>query len=315
MDMLIPALNTRAIVAEVILRTDEPAYPVRQNKKIVYPIGTFKTYVCSQGLRYAIDHGHLKDVIQAAYYEKDWIFSDFVTYFYELRNHYKQQKNREYEQFCKYILNSLYGKFGQKTTLEEIREDITYDGYFREEILDGDTGRREIVTKLFNTQLNQYGEKTAKHAMVAIAAHVTEYGRFHLWKLINEVGRERVLYCDTDSLTIRKSHIKYLKNSLSQSELGALKLEHTYNTLILNASKDYETDISIKRKGVPKSAKAINDNTFEYTQWCKQDTHLRRRIDDMYITKTITKTLKRKYEKGIVNKDGTVDPFVFNLVS
>ena len=314
MEMLTTALNNRAIVAEVILRTDEPAYPVRQNKKIIYPIGTFKTYVCTQGLRYALDHGHLKDVLCASYYEKDWIFQDFVNYFYELRNHYKGLNNREYEQFCKYILNSLYGKFGQKTTLEEIREDITFDGYSREIILDGDTGEREIVTKLFNTVVTQYGEKTAKHALVAIAAHVTEYGRFHLWKLMNEVGRERVLYCDTDSMTLRKCHLKYLKNSLSDTELGALKLEHTYNFLVLNASKDYETDISIKRKGVPKSAECLDDNTFRYTQWCKQETHLRRAIDDRYITKTVTKRLSRKYDKGIVNANGSVDPFVLNLI-
>jgi hypothetical protein len=312
-EMLKSALNNRAVVAEVILRTDVPAYPVRQNKKIIYPIGTFKTYVCSEGLRYAIAHKHLKDVLRASYYEKDWIFQDFVNYFYDLRNHYKSENNKEYEQFCKYILNSLYGKFGQKTTLEEIREDITYDGYSREIILDGDTGEREIVTKLFNTVVTQYGEKTAKHALVAIAAHVTEYGRFHLWKLMNEVGRERVLYCDTDSMTLRKCHLKYLKNSLSNTDLGALKLEHTYNYLVLNASKDYETDISIKRKGVPKSAENLDDNTFKYTQWCKQETHLRREIDDRYITKTVIKRLSRKYDKGIVNKDGSVDPFVLSM--
>jgi DNA polymerase type B, organellar and viral len=314
MDMLKCAINNRAVIAEVRLRTDEPAYALRKDKKVLFPIGTFNTFLCTEGLRYAIAHNHLLEVIRAYYYEKEWIFQDYVDYFYELRKHYKSENNYEYEQFCKYLLNTLYGKFGQKTTLEEIWEDITYDGYYREEVLDLTTGKKNIITKLFNVCVEQWGEKTAKNAFVAIAAHVTEYGRFTLWKILNAIGRDKVLYCDTDSVMIRKNDVQFIDYPINQTDLGALKKEQVYRTLILHGPKDYQTDKNMKRKGIPKNAEEIEPNKYQYTQWMKQDTHLRRQVEDRYITRTTIKTLKRKYEKGIVNADGSVDPFTFSIL-
>ncbi len=92
-DNLPSILDNSCIVAKVSLSTNEPAYAVRHKGKIVFPVGNFETYVCSAGLRYALEHGHLRGICDLAIYECADIFSDYVQFFTKLKEDYSKQKN------------------------------------------------------------------------------------------------------------------------------------------------------------------------------------------------------------------------------
>ncbi|NVM24172.1 MAG: hypothetical protein HWN68_20630, partial [Desulfobacterales bacterium] len=189
---------------------------------------------------------------------------------------------------------------------------ITFDGYYREETLDAVTGKTEIVTKLFNKQIVAFDDKPGKNSFIAISAHVAEYGRFHLWKIIKGLGRDKALYCDTDSVKIRKRDLKFIRSALDQYELGALKVEEESKTLTLYGPKDYETESTVKLKGVPRHAVKLEDGKYRYTHFPRQDTHLRRQITRYFITTPMEKKLKRTYTKGKVLKDGRVIPITLS---
>lgn len=300
-----------ACVARVDLETDVPAYAVRHDGKIVFPIGSFETFVCSQGLYYGLAHGHIKHVSELAVYEKDFILKRFVDYFYDLRKHYDAENNLVMKTFCKYFLNQLYGKFGQKKPIVESEEDITFDGYWREEVFDLVTGQTETITKLFNKRFVVFGHEPHPKAFVAIAAHITELSRFLLWDIISNTGLQRVLYCDTDSIKIRKKDAHYIKYKISPTELGALKNEGENTKLIIHAPKHYETENIIRMKGVPANATKIEDFKYTYDAFLGQDTHLRKKVDKYFIVRQTIKTLSTKYTKGQVLPNGKVIPFLF----
>lgn len=299
------------VTAEVELETDEPAYAVRHNGRIVFPIGDFRAFLSTPGLDYALEKGHVKKVLRMAVYEKANIFTAFVDYFYDLKHKYKKDGNRVMEDNAKKILCSLYGKFAQKSPLIEMEEDITFDGYYRREIPDLTTGKVEIITKLFNKLLIEFGSEPAKTAFCAISAHVTEYARFYLWDIMKEVGVSRILYCDTDSIKIRKSDLPRVKTKIDDYELGALKIEGETENLHIYAPKDYETDTEKVLKGVPSHAVKLSENEYAFDHFPKQSTHLRKEVTRYFITRPMIKVLKREYKKGIVMPSGKVKPLVF----
>jgi len=305
-------LTRRLCVAEVQLDTDVSAYAKRHNNKIIFPTGRFSTYLCSEGLKFALSRGHVKNIKWLLIYEGGQIFKDYVKYFYSLRLKYKKDKNQIMTQITKDLLNSLYGKFGQKKPLIDSTDDLTCDGYYREEIADLVTGQTEVITKLFNKRFIEWGSESAPTSFVAIAAHVTEYARFHLWKIINDIGIQRVLYCDTDSIKIRKKDLKYLTYEIDSAKLGALKIEDTFKTLEISGAKHYETEKERVVKGVPLNAKRINHNTWEYLSFPGQDTHLRQKVTRYFIVQPVKKVMKRNYDKGQVLPNGKVRPFHFS---
>ena len=303
------SLKSFCVIAECALSTRDPAYAVLRKNKIIFPIGTFIAYVCTEGLRYALERGHLHSVRKMTVYEKGHIFNDYVNYLMDLKIRYEHEGNKIMRTITKDMLNSLYGKWAQQLDVTEEFEDLTGTGYYREEILDAVTGKMEIVTKLFNKQIIQYDKVPGKNSFVAISAHVTEYARFVLWRAIKAIGRSKVLYCDTDSMIIRKCDLRDLSINIDPQELGAWKIEKQAPSLILYGPKDYVMGKIIKHKGVPKDAVKIKEGVYKYIQWPRQDTHLRRQITRYFITVETTKTLKREYDKGLVLKNGKVRPF------
>jgi len=302
-------LKTFCAVSEVIVDTNLPIYPVRVSGKLIFPTGQFKTYLCSRGLQSALKRHHILSIENMAVYQKAPLFDSYVAFFYALKERQTQEGNEIMIRLSKLFLNSLYGKFGQKKTLTETIEDCTFDGYYRIETIDLVTGERELEYKMFNKRVIEYGEEDGKMSFPAIASHITEDARLLLWQVIESTGQEKVLYCDTDSIKIRKEHLADVKYRTDQYELGALKIEDEFNDLEIIAPKCYITEKKRVLKGVPKDALEILPDTFQYTSFLKQASHMKQRITRYFITRETSKTLNRNYDKGIVHADGTVTPF------
>jgi DNA polymerase elongation subunit (family B) len=144
----------------------------------------------------------------------------------------------------KIIMNSLYGKFGQKNVSKVIR---SYS--------------QELELKLladsvpFNTDsrfvlFNEYRE--VKTSFPAIASLVTLRSRLLLRKYSDLVD---LIYCDTDSL-----HVPIDQTLPVSTELGGLKLEYSGDAVYI-AKKLYALTESDKfvHKGVPKKLLTIED--------------------------------------------------------
>jgi len=306
---VLQAVENRAVVAKVRLSTPDPVYAVRQNGKIIFPVGNFTTHVCTGGLKYAIENNHLIDTEEIVVYKSDILFVPFVEYFYTLRKKYQLAGNKIMVRITKDILNSLYGKFAQKTPIITEEMDINYKSYWREEIFDLTKGEVITITAMFNKRWTTTGEKPGKNSMTAISAHITEYARLVLWNIIKTLGQDKVLYCDTDSVKIRKKDIKPISYMLDKEKLGMLKIEETFNYFKISGAKHYITEHNRHIKGVPKNAKQLDDYEFEYTSFTGQNTHLRKRINRWFEVSRIKKVCKPKYDKGITLDNGVVTPF------
>jgi len=105
-------------------------------------------------------------------------------------------------------LNSLYGKFGQRTSK------VVYTGKngkvkdTRRLIIDIKTHKTSIHQVFFGREtITAQGENEAVNSMPAISAHVTDYARLYLWKLIDAADIKNCYYCDTDSIIVNQSGI------------------------------------------------------------------------------------------------------------
>lgn len=302
-----------AVIAEIEVDTPEPVFAVRYNDKIVFPVGQFTCHVCTNGLKYALDMGYVKAVKRAAIYRKADLFGDFIGGLHPLRMSYKKSGNTIMEALCKYMENSLYGKWGQKNQLEKRLPGSPDHDYYREEILDMMTNTLITKTWLMNQLVIKYGEEEGKNSFVAIAAHITENARLLLWNIIRSVGPERVLYCDTDSIKIRKSDLHLVKWPVDPSTLGALKIENESKELFIGGAKYYYTEKDKHIKGIPDDAVEVKPGVFEFMSWPKMTYHLRQGIITGYHRLPVRRRINLNYDKGEVQPDGRVIPFLFPL--
>jgi DNA polymerase type B, organellar and viral. len=297
------------VCAMVKIRTAVPSFPCRIKNRLIFPVGEFITALATPELEIAFSEGCVEEVYRVALYRAGRIFADYVDFFYNARLEAKAQGNRVNDMLFKLMLNSLYGKFGEKAGDWEVEGPTDYQGAGYERVFSLTTGKWTTYKWLGGVMLFKQEEKEGYDSFPGIAAHVTSYARRKLWEYIQQAGLDNVYYCDTDSLFVSQAGLENLNRFIDPERLGYLKMEKELHNLIIYGPKDYVSDKGEKHKGIPKSAVKIGNNTWKYTFWPKISTLIRHNSVDTYFNIDMEKTLKRQYMKGWVLENGKVVPF------
>lgn len=309
---LIDYLGKYAVIAEVVVKTRLPIYPIRTDRT-VFPIGCYRAALSTPELSCAADKGHIVKVVRAILYDKADLFSSYVNTLYDMRKKFKAQGNDAYVELCKKLMNTLYGKFGQKAEDWVKIGDCPDEPDHYEYLIYADKPGKVSIRYIMGECFEQVGKGESFDSFPAIAAHVTAYGRMTLWRLMQKAGKGNYYYCDTDSLIVNSAGLKRLHSELSDTELGKLKVVETSAKLTIHGLKDYVTDSKTVTKGIRKNAEKISDGIYTQDKWPSIQGLLRGGRGGPYTVEKQVKHLSRSYEKGTVLPDGTVIPLVLNL--
>jgi hypothetical protein len=297
------------LIAKVKIKTGLPLYPYKENKKLIFPVGEFWTYLATPELKVALERNEILTIDKVFVYLKERIFEDFVNYFYSKRLEEKIKGNLTQSFFYKIILNSLYGKFGQRNDdWEFVCIDLNQpDGSWF--VYDIDEGKKYLFRCINGVIERSNGKVEAKFSFPAIPAHITSGARVRLLELMLKAGLENVFYVDTDSLFVNEKGFQNLQHEIDDKELGKLKLMRKANNVIIYGLKDYQFGNDIKIKGIRKNAVQIGDRIFKQIQFVGIKGSMRQGDLNNVIMKEVVKVLKRDYHKGIVLSSGQVLPF------
>lgn len=220
-----------------------PILPTRDSDgRMIWRRGTFATAVSIPELRFALEHGYeLLELQRACIFKKTRIvFEDFVARCKTLRREYK---NTNVEQVSKLIQNSLYGKFGAR---RERIVTVIVDDF---DSFDTDL----FPTVIPNLYLDVKEERV--RALPHWAAWITAHARLRLLEVIYRIGPEKVIYYDTDSITVQQG--TFPVDLVDPQAYGYWKREKEWKTFTAVAPKVYYGKLvngrrAGKVKGVPK---------------------------------------------------------------
>lgn len=310
-DRLKKLLERYYVIASVVLDTPEPVYPSKHEGKLVFPVGRFVTSLHDSELRYALEYGHIQEVLEVSIYDRGGLFTEYIDYFYQLKQAADASGDKISRHLAKTLMNSLYGKFGQRGIVSKLlpnKSTVRYGRY---------TGYSESMKK--NITINYLGDQIelsyplneSYYSMPAIAGAVTANARMYLWRLIQVAKPENVKYIDTDSLIVNREGYELLSNLLDDAKLGYLKLEGLSNRFVIRGLKDYQFGEDNKTKGVPKSAKPVDANTWIYDQFRGALGWLSDGLSTGVTVKQTTKHRSGIYTKGEVQPSGDITPLRF----
>jgi hypothetical protein len=302
-------LSVCAVIAECTVKPKKDYFMTKHDDVTVYPLYEFTDVFCTPELIELLEQGAIIKVNRMAVYHDDYIFGDYVDYFYNTRLQAKAEGNTPMVEMCKLFLNSLYGKFGARSRFFERAPE--YDDFpveFSVLVKEGE----KVPRRVFFIGGKAYVEKVedeAYNAFPAIAAHVTAYARMKLSSYIEIAGREHVFYCDTDSLIVDSTGYERLKKVIDPSRLGMLKLEGMSDTVTVYGRKDYKFGEDVKRKGVSsKYLKQDPDTTIKET-WSGFPHLLQHPEEEFVVIKRKALDLKRPIYDGCLTIDGKLVPF------
>lgn len=302
-------LKSFCLVAEVAISTPDPIYPQFVGGKLIFPVGEFDTVLSTPELQYALDAGHIMGIDRVAIYQRAVIFARYVDYLYQLRKDCQAQGDIVTAGLAKLLLNSLYGKFGQRGRVYETVDQVDDKTIATWTEIDADTGQVHQWRQFAGMIQQLTNEPESRDSHPAIAAHVTAHARMDLWGIYQQAGLENCFYSDTDCVVVNQVGFDNLADRIDAHRLGALDLEKVIEHASIRGPKDYKFDELERIKGVKKTARWLDANTVEQEQWSGLRGLLARGDLTAPTTKTMTKNLKRVYTKGVVTPSGRVTPF------
>lgn len=302
-------LTRYSVVARAWIQCDKPIYPLRSRHGILFPVGTFKTTLTTPELICAVVRGHLRGITLSAVYENAPIFESFIDELYNLRLEFARRGDETAQYNTKVMINSLYGKFGQRGGHDEIIGTTTDLSLRVEDEIDIDTGKRYRIRYIAGVILSRSLDEESRDSFPAIAAHVTAFARQYLWQLIERAGLENVHYMDTDSLHVNASYLSAFDGLIDDERLGALKIDKRIASALYYGPKDYTLDAVATIKGIRAKAVEIEPALFAQEQWVSLRGSLAASHTGGPLVRQVTKRLKRQYKKGTVLSSGRVEPF------
>lgn len=204
----------------------------------------------SDTFSYVISRGGYLKILEGYIYERtDYIFKKYIQDCYTMRQKFGNDSAMGY--VSKILMNSLYGKFGEKSLKRSLSTkeptNCEYSIYANGSVYNS--------VEIFDYESERY----IQHRFPAIASFVTLRSRLLLKKTIDIQG-DNFLYCDTDCIhTIGEAVDIDISN-----KLGAFKKEFT-GAAMYKGKKSYQlynTDGTIAKtvlKGIPASARTELD--------------------------------------------------------
>ncbi len=238
--------NDKYFIPNIINRTDKKEIVGMKNNDYNYHWGI--------ELKEAINNNCKITCNEIVEYEGKNLFEEYANYFYNERLKNKKT-NISKAEFYKLLLNSLYGKFGQK--IKPNRE-ICDNQYQVNQILNNKDNKLCSFENFDDFILINYSNINDKNRsignLIRFSSYITATARTNLSIFMRDVGHKNVYYCDTDSCFTTK---KPNENLINESRLGAWKAESDNiiyakflapKTYFYNTEDEHKT---MKAKGLP----------------------------------------------------------------
>jgi len=331
------------IIKATIELSKENAYVLNKFKgKSLFVFGRFEISLCTPEIEFVEKYGEIICIHEISVYKTERIFEEFVDFFYGKRIIAKENKNKIDDKFCKLMLNSQYGKWGQREIeyilldkdskflrwykdiialkiihIKEKNPDFTFDNQMA--YLGNIDSEGELYVVNHKLYLLKHTSENAYDSFVAIASFITSYSRMMLIDYILIAERENVYYCDTDSLVVNEIGYNNLLGNkcISKNELGLLKIEDE-GIGSFYSPKFYDFNSERKCKGIKKDSLLLLENEFKTVHrvenWQRWKTDLANGYTNEQIIKYSKKESNKIYTKGKVDKNNNVIPFEINEI-
>lgn len=281
-----------------------PPLPKIRKGKLIFPVGTFHTRITSNEIEYAETLGCKFEIREGWLFSNGgYIFKNFVDSLYRIKA--KSERGSVNNTISKLLMNSCYGKFGQRRD----REQIVFDN--GEEGLRDCTGWANLLVGDKNFRLMLKSVDIDCYSNVAIAAMVTANARIYMHDKMLRSGE--VYYTDTDSIfTSRKMR--------TSERLGGMKLESESSNAIFLLPKTYIAGEKIVMKGFEK--KKLKEITLDdFQNGLRGDTEgLKISVEPKFanfrtavrngdltmLTNASTRQIRSRYDKRILIREGEI---------
>lgn len=305
------ALSWGLVCAKVLINSQRTVYPYRDKMGTVYANGNFWTSLCTPEIELALSRGEIEKVGQVQLYEGAKLFKEPMENLWNIRKECENAGNKIYAKICKLLMNSMYGKWGQRgggwRDTPNIPAMLQWGQYWQ---IDSESGNMMLRRGIAGNTQTKFPSGETAMSFPAISAHVTSYARVKLLTTIEECPQKSVYYWDTDSIHCNEYAYNILKSKglVENGVLGKLRLVRCVDHAEYINAKCYVHDDVWTVSGLPGNSVEESKWILKGEVWERIGTILQSGPQGYIKTSEMITELSGIYERRQVRSDGWTFP-------
>ena len=301
-------LDRYLVVASVRVCTDEARYPTKHGGKTVYASGEFTTTLTTPDLQHAVRAGHISEVLAAAWYDGEILFSGFVNELWGLRRQYAAVGKNDLAKLIKAWMVALYGRWGVKRYEVRHETDCGPDEVGTGAFINAESGEQCEYYQLAGQMWTVRRGGESANSFPTIMAHIAAHGRNRLWRLREQAGARNTFVLLSDGLIVNQAGYERLASEIDVDRLGALKLKMSSDKLTTYSDVEFVLGDHNWTPGVPNNGVQVDDGVIVAQKEPRLGWQLQSKNAARYVVRQQVMQPQREFHCGVVGKDGWLIP-------
>lgn len=296
------------VIARVHLRTDNPRWPVRLNRRVWYPIGEFVTTLAGPDIAEAAAMGALVSVGAGYVHRLGYALKPWADWCMGIAAGADPEAPAVVRMTAKHWGRAEIGKWAQRgfTTIE-IGPAPTR-GWSACEAWNHTAGTRATIIDFDGRRWQATASGDGDNCYPAVLAFVESYVRVRLGRLIDYLPAGSVIAYDTDGLLV---DLAYQVRDVAQHKLTApltSRIKNTYATADIIGPQHMILDGQRRFAGIPASAQPEADGRLYAQLWPKMLYQMGHSQPGSYARPIMSYKIAPTYAPGWVLADYSVAP-------
>lgn len=277
-----------AALVHATVTTDTPTCPTRGNGGILWPVGTYTSWLWDHEARMAVEAGATVTADNGYRYEVAPALRSWATAILDMLADHGDQLDPLLQLVVKGWSRTTVGRFGAQwggwdDVGEAHGEDCTLV-----QAVDGTTGRSSRLMMVGGRCLAEGDKVDAPDGAVHVMSWIMAECRRRLWIAMLAAGRENVAYVDTDGLFVNAAGSKLL----AAAKLPGLRAKSAWGNVEVLGPRQLVLGGKLRVAGVPSSAVRVGPRTWTADVWRSLPASLRSGESDRVVLNGRTFSLK-----------------------
>lgn len=253
------------IIAECVIRTDKPRFPVRSGGRVVYPVGEFTTTLAGPEIQWARELGCLVSIGRGRSHALTWHMRPWAEWALGVLNDGDPRVPDVARRVVKHWTRATIGKWAAKGHEQRRYETFGGGGWYAASGWNAQRNAACSLTEVAGVCTETISAGDGDNAYPAVFAFVESWCRVYLGKAMEAIGLGNVVTCDTDGMIVPAS-VPWQDAIAAQAGIPLeLRPKETVTELRVIGPQHVIGDTVRKLAGVPKKAVETSPGTWEAT--------------------------------------------------
>ncbi len=267
--------RTHLILADVVVTAAEPVAPCRHDGRVLWPVGTYSTTLWWPEIAALLATGATVSASSVWLYQGAPALAQWGTEVLATLHGHRGGLPGWQAIALKHWSRTLIGRFATQYQQWELlgwdTDQNVRSGYW----CDATTGDLSEFMQVGAEIHTLKGTTESDDSCPQITSYVMSMARANLWSAICAVGKEHVLYMDTDSLVVDIAGNATLKNLTAQGRFAGLRMKGRHRGYEIYGPRAAIIGPEIKFSGIPRNPQRTGDTEWSGEVWTTLDRAIR----------------------------------------